>query len=72
MMVNSLGIVAGLSWNDAIRSLFAVSGPFHEIRRGGVWLTAVGITLVALIMAMIFTHYYPDEQGNVGLIPSAI
>jgi len=48
MIVAAAGIVAALSWNDAVKSLFAEGGMFHKFATGGPWAAAVVITLFAI------------------------
>lgn len=48
MVVAAAGIVAALSWNDAVKSLFAEGGMFYKFAKGGVWIAAVVITLFAI------------------------
>ena len=48
MVVAAAGIVAALSWNDAVKSLFAEGGVFHKFATGGPWAAAVVITLFAI------------------------
>jgi uncharacterized YccA/Bax inhibitor family protein len=48
MLVAAAGIVAALSWNDAVKSLFAQGGMFYKFAKGGVWAAAIIITLFAI------------------------
>ena len=48
MLVAAAGIVAALSWNDAVRSLFVEGGMFYRFAKGGVWAAAIIITLFAI------------------------
>jgi hypothetical protein len=48
LLVAAAGIVAALSWNDAIKSLFIEGGMFYKFAQGGVWAAAVIITLFAI------------------------
>ncbi|APC25622.1 hypothetical protein BST79_gp109 [Only Syngen Nebraska virus 5] len=48
MIVAAAGIVAALSWNDAIKSLFADGGVFYKFAKGGPWIAATLITLFAV------------------------
>ena len=48
MLVAAAGIVAALSWNDAVKSLFAPGGLFYKFAKGGVWAAAIIITLFAI------------------------
>ena len=48
MLVAAAGIVAALSWNDAVKSLFAQGGAFYRFSKGGVWIAAIVITLFAI------------------------
>lgn len=63
MMVSSLGIVAGLSWNEAIKTLFEKNGPFHQVKSMGVWVAALGITAIAYFATALFSRMYPNEQA---------
>ena len=61
MMVSSFGIVAGFSWNDAIKSLFEKGGPFHRVKSRGLWVAALIITAIAYFATALFIRLYPDE-----------
>ena len=50
MIVAAAGIVAALSWNDAIKSLFADGGVFYKFAKGGPWIAATLITLFAVAL----------------------
>ena len=63
MMVSSLGIVAGLSWNDAIKSLFDKGMPLHDAKSSGVWIAALAITAIAYLVTAMFIRLYPEEEG---------
>ncbi|AAC96569.1 hypothetical protein PBCV1_A201L [Paramecium bursaria Chlorella virus 1] len=59
MIVAAAGIVAALSWNDAIKSLFADGGVFYKFAKGGVWVTAALVTLFAVALGFWRTKLIP-------------
>jgi hypothetical protein len=48
LLVAAAGIVAALSWNTSIQSLFAEGGMFYKFAQGGPWVASVVITLFAI------------------------
>jgi uncharacterized YccA/Bax inhibitor family protein len=48
LLVAAAGIVAALSWNDAVKSLFASGGALYKFASGGPWVAAIVITLFAI------------------------
>ncbi|AGE52465.1 hypothetical protein PBCVCvsA1_228L [Paramecium bursaria Chlorella virus CvsA1] len=59
MIVAAAGIVAALSWNDAIKSLFADGGVFYKFAKGGPWIAATLITLFAVALGFWRTKLIP-------------
>jgi hypothetical protein len=59
LIVTAAGIVAALSWNDAIKSLFAEGGVFYRFAKGGVWVSAIMITLFAISLGFWRTKLVP-------------
>ncbi|AGE56781.1 hypothetical protein ATCVNEJV2_897R [Acanthocystis turfacea Chlorella virus NE-JV-2] len=59
MLVAAAGIVAALSWNDAVKSLFAPGGLFYKFAKGGVWAAAIIITLFAIWLGFWRTKLLP-------------
>ncbi|AGE55799.1 hypothetical protein ATCVMN08101_932R [Acanthocystis turfacea Chlorella virus MN0810.1] len=48
MLVAASAVVAALSWNDAVKSLFSEGGLFYRFAKGGVWAAAIIITMFAI------------------------
>jgi hypothetical protein len=59
LIVTAAGIVAALSWNDAIKSLFAEGGVFYRFAKGGPWIAATIITLFAVWLGFWRTKLVP-------------
>jgi hypothetical protein len=59
LIVTAAGIVAALSWNDAIKSLFAEGGIFYKFAKGGPWIAATIITLFAVWLGFWRTKLVP-------------
>ncbi len=53
LITASFGLIAALAWNNAIKSLFAENGPLYFLAKGGVWVYAIIVTILA-IMATIW------------------
>jgi hypothetical protein len=61
-MTAALGLVAGLAWNDAIKSLIET---FFPLDKSSIWLKFVYAFLVTLVVVGI-TRYIlkPDQEEN--------
>lgn len=59
LIVTAAGIVAALSWNDAIKSLFAEGGVFYRFANGGPWIAATVITIFAVALGYWRTKLVP-------------
>jgi hypothetical protein len=59
LIVTAAGIVAALSWNDAIKSLFVEGGVFYKFANGGPWIAATVITLFAVLLGFWRTKLIP-------------
>jgi hypothetical protein len=59
LIVTAAGIVAALSWNDAIKSLFVEGGVFYKFAKGGPWIAATVITLFAVLLGFWRTKLIP-------------
>ena len=59
LIVTAAGIVAALSWNTAIQSLFAEGGVFYKFAKGGVWISAIIITIFAIALGYWRTKLIP-------------
>lgn len=59
LIVTAAGIVAALSWNTAIQSLFVEGGIFYRFAKGGVWVAAITITLFAVWLGFWRTKLIP-------------
>jgi hypothetical protein len=49
LITAAFGLVAALAWNDAIKSLFAETGPLYFLATYGPWLYAIFVTILAVI-----------------------
>ena len=59
LIVTAAGIVAALSWNTAIQSLFVEGGIFYRFAKGGVWISAIIITIFAIALGYWRTKLIP-------------
>jgi hypothetical protein len=50
LIVAAAGIVSALSFNDAIKSLFAEGGVFYRFAQGGPWVVAILVTILAIAL----------------------
>lgn len=69
LLVSAAGIVAGLAWNDAIKSLFATGGALHRFAKGGPWVAAIVITLFALMVGFWRSKLIPPTPKGQEPIP---
>lgn len=60
----SFGVVAALSWNEAIKSMFARGGVFGAVGSHGVWYTAVVTTVVAFLVTAFISSTDPDAPSS--------
>jgi hypothetical protein len=65
VITTSLGIVAGIMWTDAIKSLFAPTGILRKWASHGVWYTAIMTTLLAFAATSIVSRLYGDEEVRI-------
>lgn len=59
MIVAAAGIVAALSWNTAVQSLFAEGGVFYKFAKGGPWVASIVITIFAVALGFWRTKLIP-------------
>lgn len=52
LLTASFGVVAALSWNEAISSLFKEEGLLYFLATYGVWVYAILVTLLAVVMTV--------------------
>lgn len=63
LMVSSLGIVAGLSWNEYFKSLFQKGGRFYNsVGASGLLYVALSATVLAYLATVLVTSLYPDRS----------
>ena len=60
LIVTAAGIVAALSWNTAIQSMFVEGGIFYRFAKGGVWISAIIITIFAIWLGFWRTKLIPS------------
>lgn len=48
LIAAAFGLIAALAWNDAIKSLFAEGGVLYFLAKGGPWIYAVIVTIIAV------------------------
>lgn len=64
MIVAAGGIVAALSWNDAIKSLFAEGGVFFRFAKDGPWIAAFCITIFAILLGFWRSRLIPPTKKD--------
>jgi len=62
LIVAAFGIVSALSFNDAVKSLFAEGGIFERFAKGGPWIAAIVITLLAIAVGYWRTKLIPVKS----------
>lgn len=70
LVVAAFGIVSALAFNDAVKSLFAEGGFLERFARGGPWVAAVFIMLLALLVGYWRTSFIPKPENKPLPIPS--
>ena len=48
LITAAFGLIAALAWNNAIQSLFNEGGPLFFLAKGGVWVYAAIVTIIAV------------------------
>ena len=64
MLVAAAGLVAALSWNDAIKSLFAQGGMFYRFAKDGPWIAAIVRTLFAISLGFWRAKLLPSAPAS--------
>jgi hypothetical protein len=59
MLVAAGAVCSALAWNDAFKSLFVEGGVFYKFAKGGPWVAAIVITLVAISLGYWRTKLMP-------------
>jgi hypothetical protein len=59
LLVTAAGICSALAFNEAFKSLFTEGGMFHRFAKGGPWIAAIVITLVAIALGYWRTKLIP-------------
>lgn len=57
LLVGAFTLVTALTWNDAVKSLFAETGIFYRQGRWGPWINAVFITIFVYCATMWLKNY---------------
>ena len=52
LVTAAFGLIAALAWNNAIQSLFAEGGILYFLAKGGIWIYAIAVTVIAIIVTM--------------------
>jgi hypothetical protein len=65
LLVGAFTLVTALTWNDAVKSMFAKGGVFaFEFGRWGPWINAVFITLLVYFLTMWLKKYITSPCTN--------
>lgn len=60
LIITSLGLVAALSWNDYIKSLFSENGIFHRISgTRSLFIVAIIMTCLAFVATYAVSRFFP-------------
>lgn len=60
LIITSLGLVAALSWNDYIKSLFADGGIFHRLAgTRSLLIVAIIMTCLAFVATYMVSRVFP-------------
>ena len=62
LVVTAFGIVSALSFNDAVKSLFAEGGVFEKFAKGGPWVAAFVIMLITIAVGYWRTLLIPMKK----------
>ena len=62
LVVAAFGIVSALSFNDAVKSLFAEGGIFENFSKGGPWVAAFVILLLTLVVGYWRATFIPIKK----------
>lgn len=62
LVVAAFGIVSALSFNDAVKSLFAEGGIFERFAKGGPWVAAFIILLITLAVGYWRSKLIPVKK----------
>lgn len=62
LVVAAFGIVSALSFNDAVKSLFTEGGVFEQFAKGGPWVAAFVITLLAIAVGYWRSKILPTKS----------
>ena len=63
-MSGSLGVVAGLSWNESFKSLFLPGGPLSKAAASGTWMIAFIMTIAAMFASKYFTKLQTEAAAK--------
>jgi len=62
LLTTSLGIVTALQYNEALKSLLEKGGILEGVGRGGPWIIALIMTVLAYMAAVFMTSVYPQDS----------
>ena len=63
-ILTALGLVAGLAWNEAIKSIIDSVFPSEKGTLMAQLIYAVAITVVVVVVATYLTRYIQKKEGN--------
>jgi len=69
LLTTSLGFVAALQYNEALKSLLEKGGILEGVGRGGPWIIALVMTILAYLGAVLMTTLYPEEKVTARVNP---
>jgi hypothetical protein len=64
LITAAFGLVAALAWNDAIKSLFAEGGPLYTLSKGGPWIYAILVTILAVFVTIWIAKAAEKQKGK--------
>ena len=61
LITAAFGLVAALAWNNAIQSLFSEGGALSFLAKGGPWIYAIIVTLLAVYITIWIGRIKPKR-----------
>lgn len=69
LLTTSLGFVAALQYNEALKSLLEKGGLLEHVGRAGPWVIALAMTILAYLGAVLMTTLYPEDPVTTRVNP---